>query len=50
MQAKVVNFMVTHYWVDDNFDGKVGLHGPCVLGCAGLFPACLHACMLVLAR
>lgn len=23
-KAKVVNFMVTHYWVDDNFDGKVG--------------------------
>lgn len=40
-QAKVVNFMVTHYWVDDNFDGKVGLHGLCVLGCAGLFPACM---------
>lgn len=38
MQAKVVNFMITHYWVDDNFDGKVGLHGPCVLGCF------LHAC------
>jgi hypothetical protein len=22
-KAQVVNFMVTHYWVDDNFDGKV---------------------------
>ena len=23
-KAKVVNFMVTHFWVDNNFDGKVG--------------------------
>jgi hypothetical protein len=22
-KAKVVNFMVTHYWVDNNFDGQV---------------------------
>ena len=30
-KAKVVNFMVTHYWVDDNFDGKVrgGQRGCC---------------------
>jgi hypothetical protein len=21
--AKVVNFMITHYWLDFNFDGKV---------------------------
>ncbi len=26
-KAQVVNFMVTHYWVDDNWDGKVsGCH------------------------
>jgi hypothetical protein len=45
-QAKVVNFMVTHYWVDNNFDGKVGLHGPC----AAALGRSLHACMPVLAR
>lgn len=22
-KAKVVNFMITHYWVDNDFDGKV---------------------------
>jgi hypothetical protein len=35
-KAQVVNFMVTHYWVDDNFDGKVSQMQGGVWMCAGL--------------
>jgi hypothetical protein len=49
-KAKVVNFMVTHYWVDDNFDGKVGKKRSvasvlgCVLGCVLAPRAVLQLC------
>ena len=49
-KAKVVNFMVTHYWVDDNFDGTVGKKGSaasvlrCVLGCVLAPRAVLQLC------
>jgi hypothetical protein len=43
-KAKVVNFMVTHYWVDNNFDGKVGNResAASVLGCVCWSAGCLN--------
>lgn len=38
-KAKVVNFMITHYWVDSDFNGEVRPVMLAGCSCAGLDPA-----------